>query len=437
MTCRILHVGDVHLQSTHERNADRLASLRQITDHASQVDHLAAILIPGDLFHTRPTTQDRNDLADVLQGLARYAPVLLAQGNHDEPGSLDLYTRLKSQWPIYLATRPEVLLVPAVHTPTGIPIACFALPYPHKAGMVGAGVAPEALGQTTRSLFDPIFLSAAEELQAAVRDGALPVMMGHVSIGGAVSSTGQPQIGHELEIDPALLARLNQPAVGDLYCGLSHIHKHQAIGTGVYAGSIARLDFGEREPKGFVEIEYQRDGATWEHRWRFVPLDVPGMVHIEGELTPSGFRPDHDDWMCQACHGEGDGTESLPCEACVGTGHRSWSSVDVRVRYRFLKAEVDALDVAHIHAQFADARSLKLDPVPVLEHTVRAPEIQEAETLEAKVRAYAAHVGLPATDGLMAKVSALQAGDGASVLRYVTDGLPSVSVDDHDRQAVA
>ena len=100
-------------------------------------------------------------------------------------------------------------------------------------------------------------------------------------------STGQPQIGTEIELDPGLLARL-----GPIYKGLNHIHKHQAITGAVYAGSICRLDFAEMEPKGFIEIEYQRDGKTWEHRWRFVPLDVPKMIHVDGDLSRERFLID-------------------------------------------------------------------------------------------------------------------------------------------------
>lgn len=405
-TFRLLHIGDAHLQSAHPRNADRLLSLDQVITYGLTIDNLIAWLIPGDLFHTKPTTQDRNDLAPRLIRMAEKAPVVMVPGNHDEPGSLDIFARLEAMWGIFVADRPRVL---RFETPLGQEVACFAMPYPFKAAMVAAGVEHQALGATTQALFDPIFMQAAADLADAVRAGALPVMIGHLSVGGAIASTGQPQIGTELEVSPAQLARLNVPAVGNLYQGLNHIHKHQTVGTAVYAGSIARLDFSEVEDKGFIEVEYQRDGTTWEHRWRFLPLPVPKMMHVEGRLTREAFLID-----------------TIDGEPWPHVHGQRWDGIDVRCRYRFVKAEIGALDVAKVHAEFAGCRSLVLDPIAELEHSVRAPEIAAAVTLDAKVEAYAARQGLTLTDGLRAKLAALQGTDAERVLAQVTTQLASV-----------
>src|SRR3990167_5962571 len=106
---RLIHVGDVHLQHGHPRNADRLASLDQIVDEGRQLDQLGAWLLPGDLFHARSTVADRNDLAERLALMADVAPVVVVRGNHDQPGDLDIFSRLKARWPVSLATRPGVL----------------------------------------------------------------------------------------------------------------------------------------------------------------------------------------------------------------------------------------------------------------------------------------------------------------------------------------
>jgi DNA repair exonuclease SbcCD nuclease subunit len=58
---------------------------------------------------------------------------------------------------------------------------------------------------------------------------------------------GQPNIGHEIELDASLIARL-----GDVYVGLNHIHKAQSISAArTIPGSICRLDWGETEAKGY------------------------------------------------------------------------------------------------------------------------------------------------------------------------------------------
>lgn len=392
----ILHVGDLHICSTHPRNADRLAALDQVIDAVRQIDDLAAIVIPGDLFHQKSTVEDRNALAPRLQDLAgpAGAPVVLTYGNHDAPGDLEIFDRLETHWPIYVVNRAHVL---TIRTRTGIEAAIFVLRYPHKAGLVGAGVEHEQLGQTARELLEPIFIEAAATLEESAAAGALPLMIGHINVGGSTASSGQPQIGQELELDPALLARL-----GPIYKGLNHIHRHQTVAGAVYAGSVCRLDFGEREPKGFIEVEYQRDGAAWEHRWRFVPLDVPRMVKVVGRLTREAFT-----------------IREIDGETADGADASVWRGADIKVAYAYRKSEIGALDLAKIHAEFAEARSLVLDPQPELDHEVRAPEIAAAATLEDKVEAFCALNQIAVTDHVRACLAALQGNDSASLLAQV------------------
>jgi DNA repair protein SbcD/Mre11 len=378
VTHHFLHVGDVHLQSGHPRNADRLASLAQIVAYARERDRLAAFLIPGDLFHQKSTVQDRNDLEQVLSQMAALAPVVLTPGNHDEPDGLQIFGRLRTRYPVHVVSRPQVLRLDAA---TGVPVAAFVLPYPHRAGLVAAGSAHASLIDEARGLLDPIFTAAAAELAEARTQGAITLMVGHVNVGGARLSSGQPNIGAEIELDPALLARL-----GPIYKGLNHIHVHQEIAGAVYAGSICRLDFGELEAKGFVHATFLDDEQTQSWTWQFVPLDVPAMVHIDGALTREGFTPDD--------------PALVACAPIAGA--------DVRVRYRFTKAEADVLDIETVRAQFGDARALQLEGVPEREHEIRAPEIAAAATLDEKVIRYCERQGLPVTTGLRRKLAALQ-----------------------------
>ncbi|MCJ7736744.1 MAG: exonuclease SbcCD subunit D, partial [Anaerolineae bacterium] len=76
------------------------------------------------------------------------------------------------------------------------------------------------------------------------------------------------------------------------YVALGHIHKHQSLNEGahphiVYAGSPARIDFGEEgQPKGFCWVEVARGDTTWE----FVPVHarpfVTVRVDLREELSP-------------------------------------------------------------------------------------------------------------------------------------------------------
>jgi hypothetical protein len=56
--------------------------------------------------------------------------------------------------------------------------------------------------ETAADVLEPIFITAAAELQAAHEAGDLTLMIGHVNVAGAITSTGQPNIGREIELNP-------------------------------------------------------------------------------------------------------------------------------------------------------------------------------------------------------------------------------------------
>jgi DNA repair exonuclease SbcCD nuclease subunit len=410
-----IHVGDVHLQHGHPRNSDRINALDQVSGfvHAYQND-VAAVLVPGDLFHQKSTVEDRNTLAAWLQTVAAFAPVVLTYGNHDVAGDLDIFAKLETDFRIHVVDTPQVV---RFRTRTDRDVAVFVLPYPHKAGLVAAGLEHDQLGQAARAALEPIFMNAAAELEDAARAGALTLAMMHVNIGGSLSSTGQPQIGREIELDPALLGRL-----GPIPLLANHIHRHQVLHGAIYAGSICRMDYGECEAKGFVVYEYATEGSYGvrpdfepiihagadRYPWRasFIPLLVAPQIHVEGTLTRDAFRIDV--------------VDDIVAEQVLWSD-TMWHGADVRVRYRYKKSELGALDVAKIHAEFAHARSLKLDPVPDIEHDVRAPEVVAAKTLPEKVTAYCELNRIAVTDTLLAKLDQLQVLDADELLRAVTD----------------
>ena len=396
MTHRIVVIGDLHL-GPNARQADRLAALDLVIAAGLAHSDLALWAIPGDIFHSRSSIDDRNELAPRLQQMADRAPIVLVSGNHDAPGDLQILARLRATHPILVADRPGIL---TAQLATGVDAAIAAIPYPSRAGLVSAGAASGSLEQTGSQALEVMVMGLAAALDEAAAAGRLPLVLGHVNIAGARASSGQPQIGQEIELSEAALQRFPENA----YCAFSHIHRHQQVGRGIYTGSICRLDYGEVEPKGYIEVEYVKVGSTWMHQWHFIELPVAPLYHVEGSLARDGFT-----FVCTT--GIGGDVVDTPA---------TWKGSEVRVRYRFKKAEAGVLDVAQIHATFAEVKSLKLDPVPVLEHNVRAPEIAAAQTLEQKVQAYCELQGIRWTPGLAHKLAALQSQDPAVVLAGVT-----------------
>lgn len=400
MVTRFIHIGDVHLLHGHPRNADRLQSLDQIVNEAACLERLGAILIPGDLYHQRSTVDDRNALSLRLQQLASLAPVVLVRGNHDAPGDLDILSKLKARWPIYVVTRPMVLQVPLAGGETAA-IAC--VPYPDKNGLVAAAVAPGDIVPTAGQLLDVIFMQLAHELSLAAVAGCIPLFFGHVNVRGSIASTGQPQIGMEIEVDVAMLERL--PAV---YCGLSHIHKAQEIGRGVYAGSIAAMDYGEREPKSYNIIEAVRDGSEWTATWTAEPIFTPPMFHVEGDLARDGF--------------------TLAAGTDAETKHRyhagDWAGCDVRCRYTYLASEKSVLNEQLVRDQFPDALRLKVEAVAIADRELRAPEVAAARTLPEKLAAYRKEPTL--APSMAEKVDALETHTTEQLLAMVAETLAAI-----------
>ena len=416
---RLVHLGDLHLQATHPRNADRLAALDQVIEREQQVNMW---LIPGDLFHARSTVQDRNDLAVRLTRMADRAPVLLCYGNHDAPGDLDIYGALRARHFVTVIDKPMVVDLPVSGT---MDVAIFVLPYPNKAGLVAYGVDREHLHGETQKAMDLIFMDAAAQLETFRQAGRPTLMMGHVSVAGAVSSVGQPQIGTELEISQAHLDRL-----GPIPKLLNHIHKHQVVGGATYAGSLCRLDWGECEDKfyqvatfdseleerGWAGRDVERSGKVdlsmaWQAGpWRIeaVKALVPPMYHVECENEPCGNYK----WTVK----RGPDGETLEMPTSV-------VGCDVRVRLRYLQAERAALDgqLALIRDRFQDARRLEIEPVVVPDRALRAPKVVAAQTLDEKLAAWAEVSGVSWAGEIVARAAELQAGESDAVVAGVRE----------------
>jgi len=399
MSAFFVHIGDCHM-GPNARNADRWRALDQIINENLDRADLAAWLIPGDLNHARMTIEDRNAWAERLRLMAGKAPIIICYGNHDLPGDLDVFARLASKWPISVVSTPQVLTVvgPAAT------FSVFVLPYPTEAGLVSAGVAPGDMVPTAREALDVIFMSAAAQLEDARRRGEIALAVGHVNVAGSITSVGQPNIGQEIEIDSAMLARL-----GDGYTGLNHIHKSQDIAGASYPGSICRLDWGEIEAKGYLTVEYADADAHLVTlpliQWH--GLDVPAMYHVDGHLHRDRF-----DYRVTA--GPDGATVDPP---------QTWTGCEVRVRARFYQSEKDLLELsrAQIFANFAEASRFELELIAVPDRALRAPEVAAAKTLTDKVAAWASVTLTILPDQVLPFVPALEHGDPDTLLAQVQE----------------
>lgn len=452
-TLRFVHIGDLHAVSG-PKNADRIAALDYVIDRECQ-QPVSAWLFPGDVSDSGLTIDLRNLLIGRALKMADVAPLVIVRGNHDPVGDLDFFAKLRGRWPIYVVNEPTVIDVPLsdsnILRPDVITAAIACIPYPNKVEIVAAGTPQDQITVVAKQAFDAIFMELGHRLDLVRAEGRPTLAIGHVNISGSVASTGQPQIGSELEIDATHLARL-----GDCYIGFNHIHKHQRH----YAGSLCRCDFGETEPKGYVVVDYDLgEGRRWLHRDRFIEVPVPPMYHVEATLTRDAF-----DWRvtkgpngrdditpgqaCLTCDGSGlvpehsnRPEESLltmmtvhdtgqqevvgtigvgTCSDCKGKGViPDFSGTDVRVRVRYNAAERDVIADAlnRIKPVFAGARILKLETIAEQQREIRAPEVAAAQTLDEKLSAVARVLDVSWGAHMEANVSTLLATeDGDAVV---------------------
>jgi len=389
-SAHVVHFGDLHLRWSEARRTEQREArdlVRQAIDDALAIGRISAWIWPGDLNDGPMTIADRNFLAETLCRMAEYAPVFIAYGNHDRPHDLDVFRLLRALHLVVVADKP------GVYTLNGVSVAL--LPYPSKSALVAAGGTREDTAASGAHALEAIVDGLARQLEDA--PGSIKIVAGHLNVAGSLASTGQPQIGRELEISPALLERF---AAG-VPIALNHIHAAQTVGRATYAGSMSRLSWGETEPKRFVVYRY---GSDREAEVISVPIKTPPMYHVEAVV------------------GHGVAQVDPEVRRDINPG------ADVRVRFDYPANDRELLKtITHQlkTIEFPDARTLKIEPHAVPAGDIRAPGVAAAETLEDKVAAWLHETSEDAeTRGrVSAKLLKLQQLDEAGVLASVRQAL--------------
>ena len=340
MTEKVVFIGDIHLRDD-DRNDDRKHALDCIAEDEGR----AVYVLLGDLNHGLMSIEDRNWLRGYLRKLVAFGPtrrmvhgtlvdgpgrrVIIVRGNHDRPGELYCFEDITG---VEVRTRDSV-----IHAGGSV---FLCVPYPDRGGAMAAGVSGnELFAQVIRRHLQDIEVNAW-------------ITVGHFNVAGAVASTGQPQIGREIELDTGLIDELatHGPVV------LGHIHKPQDIGTSgqaFYAGSVTPQDWGELEEKRYLVQDENGElhSKPTAHRRR-VAIDVTW--------------PDLSDWDFTADH-------LHPRD---------------EVRLRVHHPPGDLPDMDRIAALLHGMDTVKIECIPESVQGVRAPEIAAAESVVDQIAAY-------------------------------------------------
>lgn len=305
----------------------------------------------GDIYERASTPLERQAVADWLTRIAEVCPVVIAKGNHDRALDLALLGRLSTRHPIIVEERA------GVHYVAGFAIATVAWPSRSElltaAGDAGAAGADDIASTALRN----VLLGLGAEMQRKPHHGPR-VLLGHFMIDGSVTSTGQPLVGHAMNVGLTDLG-----LVGADITIAAHIHAAQEWEFDgrpiLYTGSPYRTTFGQSETKSVTVVEWdEADVMTW----RRVETPATPMIHIEATLQFLGAE-----WLVV--------TEDPAAEDPV-------HGAEVRLRYR-----VDA-DLREQGRQCADARRQQLlregavhvqvEEVVIPTTRARAPEVAAA-----------------------------------------------------------
>lgn len=399
---KLLHTADIHLGAKtygrrdpdtglNTRLLDVRRSLKTLVRRALD-EEVDAFLFCGDAYHTAdPTPTQQKIFAECLQPLADAGvPLVLVIGNHDHPvtygraSSLDIFEYVDGE--VYCYRKPASR-VQVIDTASG-PLQLIPLPWPIRSQILTKdeyrSMTPEELRQFIEEKYVTYVRRRAEDIQNEVvverRDGTehrlspdLPtVLAGHVTLQGAELAGSERTT--LIASDPKFT--VGQLAVAPIdYVALGHIHRAQNRNSDgyppvVYAGSIERVTFKEREErKGFylVDLDGGEDSSTHP---TFVETPARRFVALQVDARDAKEPTEH--------------ILEVIASASV-------TDAIVRVRYHVEEAQIPLVDQSRIRDALEEA-----DTIAAIERTVDPAErkrrtvVTRESSLEEAVRQYVA-----------------------------------------------
>lgn len=248
-------------------------------------------LFCGDAYKTPvPTpTHQKTLVTQLLRLHAAKIPVIIVVGNHDHPLSfgkshaLDVFDYLPVDG-FHVIARPSVVSLSTAHGPVNI----VGVPWPTR-NYVVSGEQHRFKNNTEIAAYLSERVGMIISSFAAELDPSVPaVLAAHLTVSTGIFSGSERSAvyGNDPVFLPSQLA-----LVPFDYVALGHLHRYQNLNAKgypavVYAGSVERVDFGERkEEKGFCRVILSsglQGSARCSHE--FVPLTTRPMIQVEVTL---------------------------------------------------------------------------------------------------------------------------------------------------------
>lgn len=295
---KFVHTADIHFgvenygkldpkTGIHSRLLDFVNALNFCIDHAIK-EKVDFFLFSGDAYKTpHPTqTQQKLLLECFLRLYKAKIPAIIVVGNHDHPlsfgkvNALDLFGQLPLDG-FYVVDEPRHIALETAHGPVNI----IGIPWPTRNTVsISEKHAHKSAIEITQYISRGV--SHIIENFAKQLDPEIPaVLAGHLTVSNGIFSGSEKRAIYGT--DPVLLP--SQLAITPFdYVALGHLHRYQNLNPNgyppvVYAGSIERIDFGERkEDKGFCVVTLENKGNT---SIEFIKTPQRAFIQIELDLN--------------------------------------------------------------------------------------------------------------------------------------------------------
>jgi DNA repair protein SbcD/Mre11 len=269
---KILHTGDLHFRSGSTLSEIRKCSNFLIETASHENPDLN--VIAGDLFDENVQLGSEAAITAIkfVTGLSQTAPTILLKGTPSHDGdNLRMIKELKNER-IFIADRIGQIGFDSTGFTDQKSGDCLisCVPAPTKASVLEA----KGNGTISENHFDIAdLLRDVFQMWGQKVGSKLHIIVGHFTIRGSETSTGQQMVGKDVDLGTGDLAIAKPTLVL-----LGHIHKAQSWGMIYYCGSITRLNFGEEEDKGFFIHEILRNEEGSRIQSRFIKTPARVMV---------------------------------------------------------------------------------------------------------------------------------------------------------------
>lgn len=376
---KVLHTADTHFSNTPDKLEESIRTTDAILENA-KADRPDVIILSGDTVdefdgRIRLDSDAARAAIRFVKACGDIAPTIIIRGtkSHDRETPY-LFRELQAENPIYVSDKIEMVglrkggngiwyFAPIDSDKWDIlthPDAVFTcIPSLDKSALLANCDAMGIKEANTegKTIFNDMF-TAIGQVNASIKN--VPrIMIGHGMITGAEFSSGQEAIGEDLEF-----------GVGDIRLGnfdvvcMGHVHKFQKFpGNIFYSGSPGRMNFGEKEEKGFLVHDF--DGQELKEV-KFVPTPARRFAFYESTWADGGID-----------------TIRANANAC----ERECAGADVRFRYTIPDEEKHLVDRSDLEKRFvaAGARKVKIECQILPQVRQRAAGISNLTTLPEKI----------------------------------------------------